>query len=124
MVLTYNGSAVATLTRIERETTAVINGETVTGTLRAYRTNTFPPRLKDEMVVSDLEKMLEARGRIRACGSDPALVSACMVYIFSAPENVRKLKIAMDGKIQAKESTRRLTPDMAPKKSPKQLYPR
>ena len=49
MVLTYNGCAVATLTKEERETTAIINGETVKGSLPAYRTNTFPPELREGM---------------------------------------------------------------------------
>lgn len=107
MVLTYNGCAVATLTRIERETTAVINGETVTGTVPAYRTNTFPPELKESMVVSDLERMLEASERIKALAGDPEAVSLAMQEFFTQGDNVTKLKGAIDRKIQSKESVRK-----------------
>lgn len=104
MVLTYGGCAVATLTKIERETTAVINGETVTGTMPAYRTNTFPPELKEGMVVGDLEKMLEASERIKSLDGDPSQVSLAMQDYLTRPDNVSRLKDAVIRKIQAKES--------------------
>lgn len=122
MVLTYNGCAVATLTKIERETTAVINGETVTGTVPAYRTNTFPPELKEGMVVSDLERMLEASERIKALAGDPEAVSLAMQEYFTQGDNVTKLKGAIDRKIQSKESVRKDAKQS--QKSAKRLSPR
>ena len=107
MVLTYGGVAVATLTRTERTCTAMINGETVTGTMPAYRTNTFPPELRPGMVASDLERMLEASLSIRSCGGNPEAVSRAMVELFKGPENITLLKTAIDRKIQAKESLRK-----------------
>ena len=124
MVLTYNGCAVATLTKIERETTAIINGESVTGTIPAYRTNTFPPELKEGMVTSDLEKILEASGRIKACTGNPEAVSAVMREYFTQGENVSKLRKAIDRKIQMKESSRRQKQDSAQRKTPKRILPR
>ena len=124
MVLTYNGCAVATLTKIERETTAIINGEPVTGTIPAYRTNTFPPELKEGMVTGDLEKILEASGRIKACAGDPEAVSAVMREYFTQGENVSKLRRAIDRKIQMKESSRRQKQDSAQRKTPKRILPR
>ncbi len=91
----------------ERETTAVINGETVTGTVPAYRTNTFPPELKEGMVVSDLERMLEASERIRALAGDSEAVSLALQEFFTQGDNVTKLKGAIDRKIQSKESVRK-----------------
>ena len=107
MVLTYNGCAVATLTKEERETTAIINGETVKGSLPAYRTNTFPPELREGMVVSDLEKMLEASERIKKCYGDPEQVSAIMKEYFTRGDNISRLKGAIDRKIQSKVSLRK-----------------
>ena len=107
MALTYGGSAVATLTKVEREATAVINGETVIGTMPAYRTNTFPPELKPGMVVADVERMLEASEFIKGCAEGPAAVSGAMVGYFIESDNVVKLKGAVDRKIQAKESARK-----------------
>ena len=106
MVLTYNGCAVATLTKEERETTAIINGESVKGSLPAYRTNTFPPELREGMVVSDLEKMLEASERIKNCYGNPEQVSAIMKEYFTRGDNISRLKRAIDRKIQSKVSFR------------------
>ena len=105
MVLTYNGQAVASITAVETRATATINGQEVEGTAPGMRINTFPPSLKPGMVPSDLEKMLGAAERIRACGNDPAMVADCMLSEFTDPENVRRLKNAVDQKIQSKESS-------------------
>ena len=107
MVLTYGGVAVATLTRNERTCKATINGEEVTGTMPAWRTNTFPPELRPGMVPSDLERMLEASRSIRECGGNPEEVSRAMVELFKGPENITLLKTAIDRKMQAKESLRK-----------------
>ena len=104
MVLTYGGSAVASMTVIERQSTAIINGETVTGTMPGYRINTFPPELKPGMVVGDLERMLEAAEHIRGLQGDPVLVSRAMSTFFTEPENIARLKGSIDRKIQSKES--------------------
>ena len=104
MVLTYNGQAVASITKVEMETTAVINGRTVEGTAPAYRVNTFPPTLTPGMATSDLENILYASDRIRACGGDPRLAADAMVYEFTEAVNVSKLKGAVDRKIQEKET--------------------
>ena len=124
MVLTYNGRALASLTAVELRSTAVVNGQEEEGTVPGFRINTFPPAFTEEMAPSDLIRMLDASGRIRACGSDPALVAECMISEFTAPDNIRKLKINVDSKIQAKESSRRRSLDTAQKKPPKLLLPR
>ena len=124
MVLTYNGRALASLTAVELRSTAVVNGQEVEGTVPGFRINTFPPAFTEEMAPSDLVRMLDASGRIRPCGSDPALVAECMISEFTAPDNIRKLKINVDSKIQAKESSRRRSLDTAQKKPPKLLLPR
>ena len=107
MVLTYGGSAVASLTLIEREATAVINGQTVKGTAPGYRVNTFPPELREGMAVGDLEKMLQAADCIKGLGGDPEAVSRAMTGFFTQGENVSRLKGAVDRKIQSKESVRK-----------------
>ena len=121
MVLTYGGVAVATLSRTERACTATINGEEVTGTMPAYRTNTFPPELRPGMVASDLERMLEASLSIRKCGGNPEEVSRAMVELFKGPGNVSLLKAAIDRKIQAKESLRKGPRSQKPQRSPTSL---
>ena len=70
MVLTYNGHAVASITAVETKATAIINGQEVEGTAPGLRINTFPPHLSPGMVPGDLERMLTAADRIRACGGD------------------------------------------------------
>ncbi len=121
MVLTYEGCAVATLTRTERTCKATINGEEVTGTMPAWRTNTFPPELRPGMVPSDLERMLEASRSIRECGGNPEAVSRTMVELFKEHENVKLMKASIDRKIQAKESLRNGPGDKKPRRSPVRL---
>ena len=107
MTLTYNGQAVASITKIDVSATAVINGEEVKGTVPGYRVNTFPPVLKPGMVPSDLEKMIGAAERVRACGGNPEWVAEAMMGEFCLPENISRLKSSVDGKIQQKESSPR-----------------
>ena len=115
MVLTYNGQAVASITAVETRATATINGQEVEGTAPGMRINTFPPSLKPGMVPSDLEKMLGAAERIRACGNDPAMVADYMLSEFMDPENVRRLKNSVDQKIQSKESSLKQSQEQAQK---------
>ena len=117
MVLTYCGSAVASLTKTETEATAIINGETVTGTMTGYRINTFPPRLKEGMTVNDVETALKAAEEVKACLGVPEAVSRTMVSCFTHEANVSRLKAAVDGRIQEKES-RRMGVDSGMKKGP------
>ena len=121
MVLTYNGQAVASLTKVEVRSTAVINGQEVEGTAPAWRINTFPPSLSPGMVPSDLGKMLSAADRVRECGRDPALAAERMLAAFSDPENVIRLKKAVDRKIQAKESAGKGPASQQRRKSPARL---
>ena len=107
MVLTYCGSAVASMTRVERKATAIINGETVSGSMPGYRINTFPPELKPGMTVSDLETMLVASDCIKGIGGDPSIVAIQMIGFFTDPKNTAKLKASIDRKIQSKESVRK-----------------
>ena len=107
MVLTYCGSAVASMTKVERKATAIINGETVSGTMPGYRINTFPPELKPGMTVSDLETMLVASDCIKGIGGDPSIVAIQMIGFFTNPKNTAKLKGSIDRKIQSKESVRK-----------------
>ena len=121
MVLTYNGQAVASLTKVEVRSTAVINGQEVEGTAPAWRINTFPPGLSPGMVPYDLGKMLSAADRVRECGRDPALAAERMLAAFSDPENVIRLKKAVDRKIQAKESAGKGPASQQRRKSPARL---
>ena len=123
MVLTYNGQAVASLTAVETQTTAIINGQEVEGTMPGFRINTFPPTLTPGMVPSDLEKMLSAAERVRACGNDPRLVADCMIGEFTEPGNVSKLKSSIDSKIQAKESARKQSQKQGQTRKPRNLTP-
>ena len=104
MTLTYNGQAVASITRIDVTATAIINGEEVTGTEPGYRINTFPPKLTPGMVPSDVEKMLSAADHILACNGDPEKAAEAMMAEFCAPGNVARLKNSIDGKIQQREA--------------------
>ena len=124
MVLTYNGQAVASITAVETKATAIINGQEVEGTAPGLRINTFPPHLSPGMVPGDLERMLTAADRIRACGGDARLAADVMVDEFTEPGNISKLKGAIDGKIQSKESARKQTVQHAQERSPKRLSPR
>lgn len=117
MVLTYSGSAVASLSKTETEATAVINGANVTGTMTGYRINTFPPRLKEGMTVNDVETALKAIEEVKACLGIPEAVSRVMVSCFTHEANVSRLKAAVDGRIQEKES-RRMGVDSGMKKGP------
>lgn len=121
MVLTYNGQAVASITRVETATSFLINGRTVEGTRLSYRINTFPPALKPGMVPDDLAKMLGAADRVRACGGDPVLVADAMLVEFTESENVSKLKTAIDGKIQSKESTMRRQQEKKHERAPRRI---
>ena len=122
MVLTYDGSAVASLTKTEKETAAIINGKTVIGTMPSWRTNTFPPEVKEGTVVSDVEKMLAAAESVKACAGDPARVSRTMVGLFTEGTNVCKLKGSIDRKIQSKESVHK--GKVLSHGSPRRLSPR
>lgn len=104
MTLTYQGQAIATLTRSEKKVTKTVDGKEVSETHILYRTNTFPPKLSPGMVPDDLEKMFAARDEIRMCEGDPQRVASHMRSIFSDSDNVDKLKQNIDPKIQAKES--------------------
>lgn len=123
MVLTYNGQAVASVTKVEVKSTAIINGQVVEGTAPAWRINTFPPSLRPGMVPSDLEKMLTAADRIKACGQDPSRVVDTMTAVFSHPDNVTRLKNAVDRKIQEKESGRKESMRQKKAKGPVKLSP-
>lgn len=123
MVLTYNGQAVASVTKVEVKSTAIINGQVVEGTAPAWRINSFPPSLRPGMVPSDLEKMLTAADRIKACGQDPSRVVDTMTAVFSHPDNVTRLKNAVDRKIQEKESGRKESMRQKKAKGPVKLSP-
>ena len=104
MVLTYGGEAVASITRFDRETTAVINGETVTGTEPAFRVNTFPPELRDGMTVSDVVRMMDAAEHIKTLGGNIPQVSEAMVDYFMDSDNVAKLKATLVKQIRQREA--------------------
>lgn len=104
MVLTYNGQAVASITKVEVKSTAIINGQETEGTAPAWRVNTFPPSLRPGMVISDLDKMLSASDRIKACRQNPSRIVDMMISEFSSPENTVRLKCAIGPKIQEKEA--------------------
>lgn len=107
MVLTYNGQALASITKVEMDATAVINGEEVKGTEPGYRVNTYPPQLKEGMVPDDIATMLSAVDRVKACDGDPVLVKTAMMDAFCEEGNISKLKTSIDAKIQSKESARK-----------------
>lgn len=104
MTLTYQGLAVATLTRQEKTVTKTVDGKDVSEKVTFFRTNTFPPHLTSKMVPDDLERMLQATTSIIACNGNPELVSGRILDIFTESGNVEKLKENIDTKIQAKES--------------------
>lgn len=104
MTLSYNGQAVATLTRIKNITTQTVDGKETSVTSISYRTHTFPPRLSPDMVPKDLERMLGAVESIRSCGGNPEKVFDAMTASFTNPDNTTFLKENIDPKIQAKES--------------------
>lgn len=104
MTLTYQGQAVATLTRQEKTVTKTVDGKEVSEKITFFRTNTFPPHLTSKMVPDDLEHMLQATTSIIACNGSPELVFDRILDIFTEPGNVEKLKENIDTKIQAKES--------------------
>lgn len=107
MILTYNGQALASITKIETEATAIINGTEVKGTAPGYRINTYPPHLSEGMAPSDVERMLEATDHIKGLPGNPMLVAQAMTEFFTHPENISKLKGAVDRKIQSRESVRK-----------------
>ena len=113
-VLTYGGLAIASLTRAEREAEAVINGETVKGAMPAWRINTFPPRRLDWMGLTDIERMVDAVDRMRACRSATEALET-MVSVFTEGTNLRNLKDAVGPAVQSRESER---PSKAPEQAP------
>ena len=106
MVLTYAGQAVASITQIEREVAAKVNGQEAKVTRQSFRINTFPPSLTKGMVPEDLRRMLDASKRIQLADKDPGFVIDAMLGIFSEPDNIRALKRTIDPRIQARESVR------------------
>lgn len=104
MTLTYNGQAIATLTRVEKESIITKDGVQEKVKTSFYRTNTFPPHLSSLMIASDVDQMIAAREAINACAGDPAKVADVMMERFMKPENVNKLRRNIVMKIQAKES--------------------
>lgn len=100
ITLTYQGQAVATLTRLEKTVSSEKGGETVSQTKVTFRTNTFPPHLKPGMVPDDLEKMLGAVDRIVACNGNPELVAGVMTSEFCESTNIIRLRQSIDPKIQ------------------------
>lgn len=106
-VLTYDGQAVATLTRVEKTVKKDKDGSTEEVKTFHYRTNTFPPKLSKGMVPDDVEKMLNAASLIRAAEGNPELVLSEMISCFSSTENASKFRLNVASKIQAKESRRR-----------------
>ncbi len=121
MTLTFHGSAIASLTRIEKEATAVINGETVKGTQVMYRTNTFPPKYASGMLPDDIERMLAACHAVNSCGGDPELVATAMRQCFTDGENIARLRGDIVPKIQTKESQRQRRSQTQTKKVEKPL---
>lgn len=107
VVLTYDGQAVATLTRVEKTVKKDKDGSIEEVKTVHYRTNTFPPKLARGMVPDDVEKMLCAASSIRATNGDPELVLSEMISCFSSTENASKFRLDVAPKIQAKESKKR-----------------
>lgn len=104
MTLTYAGQAVASLTRFREEETKTVDGKEVKQEVSYYRTNTFPPRITDSLLPTDISTMLEAGARIRQVDDDPNLVWAVMKDIVTECGNVEKLRTELAPKIQAAES--------------------
>ncbi len=124
MTLTYRGSAIVSLTRIEKETTAVINGETVKGTQVMYRTNTFPPRYVSGMLPDDIDRMISAARAADACEGNPKLVKELMENCFTGDGNIPRLRADIVSKIQAKESVRQTqSKGKVQNSKPRQLRP-
>ncbi len=124
MTLTYRGSAIVSLTRIEKATTAVINGETVKGTQVMYRTNTFPPRYVSGMLPDDIDRMISAARAADACEGNPKLVKELMEKCFTGDGNIPRLRADIVSKIQAKESARQTqSKGKAQNSKPRQLRP-
>lgn len=69
-----------------------------------YRTNTFPPRITDSLLSTDISTMLEAGVMIRQVDDDPNLVWTVMKDIVTECGNVEKLRAELAPKIQAAES--------------------
>ena len=107
VVLTCCGQAVASITKVEIPAAATINGVEVMGSAPGVRINTFPPTLQDGMSPSDVERMLEAREAVIACGSDSDKALEAISCVFSSEDNTRRFKAAVDGKIREKMSAAR-----------------
>ena len=73
------------------------------------------------MIPDDLARMLTAAERVRSCGSDPVQVADAMIAEFTGDENVSKLKTAIDGKIQSKESTLRRQQEKKTERAPRRM---
>lgn len=106
MTLTYHGSAIASLTRIEKEFTDIVDGKTVSGKQVMYRTNTFPPKYASGMLPDDIERMTAACNAVNACWGDPEQVSMAMRRCFTDGENIARLRGDIVPKIQERESRR------------------
>ncbi len=98
ITLTYQGQAIATLTKVE--TTSKKSDKP----LVMYRTNTFPPTVSLTMNPLDVSAMLQARDSICRCEGNPDAAFSVMMSKFTDAENLTKLKRNIDSKIQAKES--------------------
>ncbi len=117
MTLTYQGTAVATLTRVESR---VVVDKKVTDQVRViYRTNLFPPRLTPQTTFFDVKRILEAQDRISMCQGDPEKVCERMIGEFTRWENVSELKRNVDPKIQARESRRARPQEDTPTRQPR-----
>ncbi len=102
LTLTYYGKAIASIAKVETKVFA--DGKDTGKTLTLFRTNTFPPFLREGMIVADVKKMLSLRQVIAACDGHPVAVCTAMLEEFCAVDNIQKLKRDIGPKIQAKES--------------------
>ena len=105
--LTYCGQAVASLTRFQKDEEATVDGKKEMTAVTYFRTNTFPPRLSDSILPSDIGAMLDARERIRLVDDDPNLVLDVMQDIVCEPGNVALLRSEVGPQVQEMESRRR-----------------
>lgn len=104
--LTFAGNILATLTYSERENVYLDDsGEVKVDMIHEYITRTFPPKLSEGMLASDIAAMVETCQTIAIADGNPRLVVTFMKDRFCSQENVVKLKRNVSPKIREKETT-------------------
>lgn len=105
MSLSYGDSVLATLECIPKENVYLdASGEVQVERYNEFLTRTYPPKLSEGMIASDVASMVDACRDLSAAEGNPEWVAAVMKERFCSSENAVRLKRNVAPKICEKET--------------------